>query len=142
MYVCLSFLLNHKHIALSTMHFLNFAFVFFYLFSFIISFYWLTMFLCEVRVRLVYENVLHKSSFLALAPFSFQGYSRLSHLLPLQPDGQSHTPGPTHLPPFMHMGSHTPTERERIKRCFFVCRPGSLHRTNELENAKKENYKY
>lgn len=37
---------------------------------------------------------------------------RLSHLFPRQPDGQSQTSGPTHLPPFIHMGSHTPAGRE------------------------------
>lgn len=38
---------------------------------------------------------------------------RLSHLCPRQPDGQSQTSGPTHLPPFIHMGSHTPADREK-----------------------------
>lgn len=40
---------------------------------------------------------------------------RLSHLFPRQPDGQSHTSGPTHRPPFMHTGSHTPAGRYRLK---------------------------
>lgn len=33
---------------------------------------------------------------------------RLLQCFPLQPDGQSQTLGRTHLPPFMHVGSHTP----------------------------------
>lgn len=37
---------------------------------------------------------------------------RLSHLFPRQADGQSHTSGPTHRPPFMHAGSHTPAGRD------------------------------
>lgn len=39
---------------------------------------------------------------------------RLSHLFPRQPDGQSHTSGPTHRPPFMHVGSHTPAGRSEV----------------------------
>lgn len=42
---------------------------------------------------------------------------RLSHLFPRQPDGQSQTSGPTHLPPFIHMGSHTPAKRVRERNC-------------------------
>lgn len=30
------------------------------------------------------------------------------HLFPLHPDAQEHVLGPTHLPLFMHIGSHTP----------------------------------
>lgn len=40
---------------------------------------------------------------------------RLSHLFPRQPDGQSHTSGPTHLPPFMHEGWHTPADRPEVR---------------------------
>lgn len=39
--------------------------------------------------------------------------SRLSQLFPRQPDGQSHTSGPTQRPPFTHGGSHTPAGRGR-----------------------------
>ena len=30
------------------------------------------------------------------------------HLIPVHPDAQEHVLGPTHLPLFMHIGSHTP----------------------------------
>lgn len=46
-------------------------------------------------------------------PILVSRHLRLSHLFPRQPDGQSQTSGPTHLPPFIHMGSHTPAERAR-----------------------------
>lgn len=35
-------------------------------------------------------------------------YLRVLHLFPLHPEGQEQRLGPTHLPPFMHLGSQTP----------------------------------
>lgn len=48
---------------------------------------------------------------------------RLSHLFPRQADGQSHTSGPTHRPPFMHAGWHTPAgryERQPLMSAFLT----------------------
>lgn len=47
---------------------------------------------------------------------------RLSHLFPRQPDGQSQRSGPTHLPPFMHTGSHTPGGQETGKCSKLQCK--------------------
>lgn len=33
---------------------------------------------------------------------------RVLHCFPLQPEGQEQMLGPTHFPPFMHMGSQIP----------------------------------
>lgn len=41
-------------------------------------------------------------------------YSRMLHLLPLHPDAQEHVFAPTHFPPFMHVGSHTPETDLRV----------------------------
>lgn len=35
-------------------------------------------------------------------------HSRMLHRFPLHPDAQEQVLGPTHLPLFMHIGSHTP----------------------------------